>query len=174
MSGPPVVEIRVAAGPWRAQLPGFDAFIRDSAISAWRAGGGRGAVEISVLLADDETVRALNARHRGRDNATNVLSFPAAVSADAPDPALPGPMLLGDVVLACETVAAEARAQDKAMADHVRHLVVHGVLHLLGYDHEDDAAAEVMERLEAEILKGFGVADPYEPTPPAVAIRETG
>ncbi len=95
-----------------------------------------------------------------------MLSFPAGA---APD--LSAPALLGDVVLGCETIAAEARAQGKSMADHVRHMMVHGVLHLLGYDHEDDAAAEAMERLETEVLAGLGVADPYDPTP--VVAQET-
>lgn len=168
MNGMPVIDIRIAAGQWRRQLPGAEALIRDSAVSAWRAGGGRGDVEISVLLADDETVRRLNARHRGRDNATNVLSFPVDSAPDAPAAAL-----LGDVVLACETIAAEAQAQGKSLADHARHLVVHGVLHLMGYDHEDDASAEAMERLEVSVLAGFGVANPYEPTP-VMAVQDTG
>lgn len=168
MSGAPDVEIRIAAGAWRSLVPGVEALVRDSAISAWGAGGGRGAVEISVLLADDATLRRLNARHRGQDRATNVLSFPAE-----PTPVMAGPALLGDVALACETVAAEAQAQGKTMADHMRHMIVHGVLHLLGHDHEGDAAAEAMERIEAEVLAGFGVADPYAPAP-AMTIRETG
>ena len=166
MSSAPDIEIRIAAGAWRSLVPGVEALVRDSAISAWRAGGGRGAVEISVLLADDATLRRLNARHRGHDRATNVLSFPAA-----PTPAMAGPALLGDVALACETVAAEARAQGKTMADHMRHMIVHGVLHLLGHDHEGDAAAAAMERIETEVLAGFGVADPYAPV---MTVRETG
>lgn len=168
MSDAPVIDVRIAAGAWRSLLPGVEALVRDSAAAAWRAGGGRGPVEVSVLLADDATIRRLNHRHRGRDSATNVLSFPADSA-----PGMPAAALLGDVALACETIAAEARAQGKPMADHVRHLTVHGVLHLLGHDHEDDAAAEVMERIETGVLAEFGVADPYAPAPETIA-REAG
>jgi len=160
MSDAPVVEVRIAAGHWRKQAPGVAALVRSSASAAWRAGGGRGAIEIGVLLADDATLRELNARHRGRDSATNVLSFPAEPADDAP-----GPAMLGDVALAFEMIAAEAGAQGKPLADHIRHMIVHGVLHLLGYDHVDDAAAEAMERIEAEVLAEFGVPDPYDPAP---------
>ena len=97
-------------------------------------------------------VRDLNARFRDKDKPTNVLSFPAPESA-APH--------LGDVVLAYGVCAAEAEAQGKTLSDHLSHLVVHGVLHLLGRDHEDDAEAEEMEAEEREILAGIGVADPY-------------
>lgn len=172
MNARPEIEIRISAGDWRALVSDVDALVRETAVAAWRAGGGKGAVEISVLLADDATLRDLNARHRGRDKATNVLSFPAG-----PMPGSPPPVLLGDVALACEIVAAEARVQGKAVGDHVRHLVAHGVLHLLGYDHQDDGTAEAMERIERAVLAGFGVADPY--APPAAdaiagAIRNTG
>ena len=110
----------------------------------------------TILLADDETVRDLNARFRGKDYATNVLSFPAA-----PQPGLPGPQPLGDLVLGFGVCAAEAAAQGKTLADHLRHLVVHGMLHLLGHDHETDGEAEAMEALERAILAALGVADPY-------------
>jgi len=111
---------------------------------------------ITILLTNDDTVRDLNARFRAKDYATNVLSFPAA-----PQPGLGGPQPLGDLALAYGVCAAEATAQGKSLADHLRHLVVHGVLHLLGHDHEDDAEAEAMEALEREILEHMGVADPY-------------
>ena len=120
---------------------------------------------VTLLLTDDDTVRDLNARFRGKDHATNVLSFPAA-----PQPGLPGPQPLGDLALAFGVCAAEAAAQGKTLADHLRHLVVHGVLHLLGHDHEDDAEAEAMEALEREILAGLGVADPYR----SAALGEIG
>lgn len=168
MSASPEIEIRIAAGTWRTLMPGIEALVRETAAAAWRAADGDGAVEISFLLADDATLRALNLRHRGRDTATNVLSFPAD-----PMPGAPPPVLLGDVALACETVALEAREQGKAVADHMRHLVVHGVLHLLGHDHHDDLSAESMERIEAAVLARFGVADPYAP-PAAAKVRKTG
>ena len=113
-------------------------------------------VELSLLLADDEAVRALNRAWRGKDKATNVLSFPAN-----PHPGMPGPQPLGDVALAFETVAREAETEGKTLADHATHLIVHGVLHLLGYDHETQAEAEIMEALEVEALARLGIADPY-------------
>jgi probable rRNA maturation factor len=113
-----------------------------------------------VAFSSNADVRALNAQYRGQDKPTNVLSFPAP-------PPPPGhrpegePLFLGDVVLAAETVAAEARDQGIPIAHHIQHLVVHGVLHLLGYDHEDDSEAETMEALETRLLADLGVPDPY-------------
>jgi probable rRNA maturation factor len=101
-------------------------------------------------LADDEALRELNARWRGKETATNVLSFPA-----------PEGFGLGDIALAFETVAAEAQAQGKSLAAHASHLIVHGFLHLLGYDHEDEGEAVEMEARERAILATLGVADPY-------------
>lgn len=122
-----------------------------------------GAVELAVVLADDRLVRSLNREYRGRDSATNVLSF-----AGLDGPGEPGaPCLLGDVVLARETVVREACEQGKSPADHLAHLVVHGVLHLLGHDHQTTAQAETMENLERAVLAGLGVADPYLSAEPA-------
>ena len=119
-------------------------------------------VELVVVLADDAEQRQLNRDWRGIDRPTNVLAFPAW----APGAQLPrdAPLLLGDVVLAFETVAREADEQDKPLADHFGHLIVHGVLHLLGYDHASDMEAVEMERLETSILAELGVADPYRGT----------
>jgi probable rRNA maturation factor len=114
-----------------------------------------GDVEVSVALADDATVQALNRDWRGKDYPTNVLSFPA------PSTRTPGPRVLGDIALAYETVARESRDENKLFADHAVHLLVHGTLHLLGYDHESDSDAAVMEALEVEALARVGVADPY-------------
>ena len=129
-----------------------------------------GPAELSVVLADDALVQTLNRDYRGKDKPTNVLSF-ALTESDSPE-AEDAPTLLGDVVLAWETVAREAGEQGKPLADHLSHLVVHGVLHLLGYDHEVDAEAEEMERLEVEVLATLDVSDPYaadrtpQPQPP--------
>ena len=121
-------------------------------------------VELGITLADDTTVHALNRDHRGQDKPTNVLSFPL-VDGDF-EPEAPGaPLLLGDVILAYQTVAREAAGQGKSLADHAVHLVVHGVLHLLGHDHESDGEADAMERLETAILCKLGIADPYSSTP---------
>ena len=108
--------------------------------------------DLTILLADDAVIRDLNARFRGKDVATNVLSFPAAASAHPH---------LGDIALAHGVCANEAAAQGKRLADHLSHLVVHGVLHLLGHDHDADAQAEAMEALERTILSRLGIADPY-------------
>lgn len=110
-----------------------------------------------VALSDDESVRSLNARYRGKDKATNVLSFPALEGAAPSD----GAASLGDIVLAAETVAREADEQAIPAAHHLQHLVVHGLLHLVGLDHETDTEASEMEALEIVILARLGIADPY-------------
>jgi probable rRNA maturation factor len=116
--------------------------------------------ELSVALAADRRVRALNRAWRRIDKPTNVLAFPAGdVSAAGSAGGPPRP--LGDVIVAYETVAAEARAQGKTIAAHASHLIVHGVLHLLGFDHDTDAAAADMEAIEVAVLARLGVADPY-------------
>lgn len=112
--------------------------------------------EMSVTLTDDARIQTLNRDWRGKDKPTNVLSFPAA---DVPDDVTPVP--LGDVIVALETVQAEAKDEDKRLADHFVHLVVHGTLHLLGFDHEDEDEAEEMEDTERRILQGLGISDPY-------------
>jgi probable rRNA maturation factor len=113
---------------------------------------------LSVTLADDETVAQLNAQWRGKPKPTNVLSFPADQDIAIP----PGELRpLGDIILAAGVVRAEAAQQSKPLADHFSHLVVHGILHIMGYDHLDDAQADEMESLEKEILVKLGIADPY-------------
>ncbi len=108
--------------------------------------------DVTVLLTDDATIRDLNARFRGKDAPTNVLSFPAAETARPH---------LGDVALAFGVCAREAAEQGKSLHDHLSHLVAHGVLHLLGFDHDNDAQAEEMEALERAVLAGLDVRDPY-------------
>ena len=112
--------------------------------------------EVSLFLADDARVRALNAQWRGLDRPTNVLSFPAA-----PHEGIEHSRMLGDIALAYETVAREAEESGLRLADHYRHLVAHGFLHLIGFDHETDADANRMEALETRILARLGVSDPY-------------
>lgn len=125
-------------------------------------GAGLPDAELAIVLTDDAAVRGLNAEWRGKDKPTNVLSFPAATPEEIAAAGAGGPpLLLGDVVLALETCRREAEEQGKPLADHIAHLVVHGVLHLLGHDHEDAAEADRMERLEASILGELGIADPY-------------
>lgn len=123
-------------------------------------------VEAVVMGCDDERIAALNADFRGKPRPTNVLSWPSAErgagrDGDAPLPPDPTDPELGDIAIAYETCAAEAHAAAKPMADHVAHLVIHGLLHLLGYDHERDADATLMEGLETQILGKIGLSDPY-------------
>lgn len=114
------------------------------------------AAEISVTFSNDERVRKLNAEWRGKNAPTNVLSFPAASGAK-----FESSPLLGDVVLAYETVDREARVEGKQFADHTAHLVIHGLLHLIGYDHENEIDANKMERTESMIMTGLGYPDPW-------------
>jgi len=121
------------------------------------------AVEVAVRLTTDADVQTLNAQYRHQDKPTNVLSFPmvAADSLDALANDGDGEVLLGDIILAAETCATEAEAKSMALADHARHLIAHGMLHLLGLDHGDDATAAHMEGLETAALATLGLADPY-------------
>lgn len=115
--------------------------------------------EVGITLTDDAAIQALNKQHRGKDKATNVLSFPA-YDPDLPHPA-GAPVELGDIVLAYETIAREATEQGKSFHDHVTHLIIHGTLHLIGHDHEQDDEAETMEALEVRILAELGIKNPY-------------
>ncbi|MFO1072985.1 MAG: rRNA maturation RNase YbeY [Geminicoccaceae bacterium] len=152
-----LIEVTVEAEAWHAAVTDPEALCR-RVVGEVLARERPGAVhETSVLLADDARVRELNRDWRGKDAPTNVLSFPAE-----DEPPVPGvPALLGDVVLALETVRREALAEGKPLADHASHLLVHGTLHLLGYDHEVEAEAERMEAREVELLALLGIADPY-------------
>ncbi len=134
---------------WRKKR-GLGARIKRAAqLAQARGGNARGA--LTILLASDRKLKVLNTTFRGKDKATNVLSFPARRGAD----------YLGDVAIAYGVTEKEARAQKKAFADHALHLTVHGVLHLLGYDHETSRAARIMEPLETAILGELGIDDPY-------------
>lgn len=152
-------DVTIEAGDWRRRLPEAEGLAR-RAIEAAAAGFELGAgAEVSVLLTDDRHIQALNRDWRGKDKPTNVLSFPGEdAEAEQPDGA---PLLLGDIVVALETSEREAQDQQKPLADHFSHLVVHGMLHLLGYDHETQAEADEMEPLEIEVLAGLGVTSPY-------------
>jgi probable rRNA maturation factor len=145
------------APAWDAALPNVETICR-RAVSAARKAATLPAGEISLVLADDAFIRTLNREHRGKDSATDVLSFPQTEGAAS---GLASPVLLGDVVVAFETAAGDAERTGATLADHLTHLIVHGVLHLAGHDHEDDREAEVMEGLERDALAKLGIADPY-------------
>lgn len=118
--------------------------------------------EISVVLANDNAVHELNRDYRDKDKPTNILSFAMQDGEDGWEaPAHPGPCALGDLVVAFETVEREAEAESKPFADHFTHLIIHGMLHLLGYDHIEDAEAEAMEGLEIQILSTINIKNPY-------------
>ena len=143
------VDVVLLDPAWAKALPGVERLVRKAA----RAALGTKVRSLTVALSDDKRVQALNRRDRGKAEPTNVLSYPSGEKA-----------FLGDVVLARQTVWREAREQKKVPADHVAHLVVHGTLHLLDYDHEVARDARTMEALEVEILRGLGFHDPYRQT----------
>jgi probable rRNA maturation factor len=154
------IDLSLPCASWRRALPAVGALARQAAEAALARSHKRiGRAELSLVLADDAAVRALNARWRGKDAPTNVLAFPVADPTILPPDG--APLLLGDIVLAYETVSREAEEQHKPLADHLRHLVVHGVLHLLGYDHTNPADAAAMEDREIAILAELGVPNPY-------------
>jgi probable rRNA maturation factor len=172
------VDVRIADADWRKRLPRAAATCRRAMAAAWLAAdtpfarklGGRDA-EVSVLLAGDDEVAGLNVQYRSKKGPTNVLSFPGIDAAELK--ALPAgqPVPLGDVVIALGVTMREADQQAVTLADHFRHLAVHGMLHLLGYDHIEDDDAAVMENLETSVLAGLGVSDPYARTDVARAAR---
>ncbi len=164
-----MLEIALEADAEWDSSTGWDALARRAAAAAVaesafpQLSSSDRAVEISVRLSSDEEVRALNAEWRGKDRATNVLSFPMADPADLLKSNVAGPeLLLGDMILARGVCAAEAADKGVALADHAAHLIVHGTLHLLGYDHGDDARADDMEAREVRALGRLGIANPYE------------
>ncbi|WP_244622681.1 rRNA maturation RNase YbeY [Microvirga brassicacearum] len=151
------LDVMVEGGDWD-RLEDAEALAQRAAAAATNVAGREAeAFEASVMLTDDAHIRELNKAWRGKDKATNVLSFPAP----APPGGHAGPRNLGDIALAYETLVREAEDESKAFAHHYAHLIVHGVLHLLGYDHETEAEAELMEGLEVKALSTLGIADPY-------------
>ncbi len=153
------IEIAVLDDRWDnvRQLRGIAE--RAAACAVEQSNADTGRAELSLVFSNDQRIRVLNEDYRGKPSATNVLSFPA----ELPAKALAGQeRLLGDVVFAFETITGEARAQGKTFENHLCHLIVHGVLHLLGYDHESDSCAQEMEALETTALALIGVPNPYE------------
>ncbi len=154
------VSVALRCAAWADALPrGFVARVVKAVLDDRKVGLRRPA-EVGVVLADDPFIRRLNRDHRGKDKPTNVLSFPLD---DADAGAKGRQLLLGDIVLAYRTIRREAKAEGKRIASHAAHMLVHGTLHLLGFDHERAKAARLMEGHEVRILKRLGVPDPYRP-----------
>ena len=155
-----MTEVLVVADCWQAE-PGAEAVIhRAIEAAAEVADADAGEAELAIMLTDDRGIRTLNRNWRDIDKATNVLSFPALqpTGPAGPDDA---PRILGDIAIAYETTRKEANEERKPFDHHLSHLAVHGFLHLIGYDHENDADAEAMESLERDILAQLGIPDPY-------------
>ena len=156
--GPVRLDVSVGYALPRTGLPAAVSFRR------WVAAALDGRIreaDLAIRIVDSKEGRALNRHYRGKDYATNVLSFPAEVAEGVKLPKGVKMPLLGDLVICAPVVAKEARDQGKPLNAHYAHLTVHGALHLLGWDHEDECDAECMEKLEREILAGLGIEDPY-------------
>jgi probable rRNA maturation factor len=150
------IDISVEAGSWPDEAA-LTQLVGRAVSAAFAETAMAGRSELGIVFSDDAHIRSLNADWRGKDKPTNVLSFPAF-------PLARGgrlPPMLGDIVLAAETVAREAALEDKPAENHITHLVIHGLLHLLGYDHETDADAEEMEAIERAALARLAIPDPY-------------
>jgi probable rRNA maturation factor len=179
------ISFSLEAGDWETAVADVEQLVETAARAAFEAAErpeilDDATAEMSLVLADDALVQTLNRDYRDKDKPTNVLSFALLDGSDDSDDALAReegmPILIGDVILAFETVRREAREQGKSIENHLTHLVIHGVLHLLGYDHQSDPDADRMERLETSILARMGIADPYSANPAqtAGAQGETG
>ena len=155
---PPALDILVEAGEWppKARLKRIAATVVEAALIRLKLDLADGA-ELSIVFTDDAHIKSLNRKFRQKNKPTNVLSFPGAPAANGGI----GP-ILGDIVLGLETVSREAVAAGLTLEAHLAHLILHGFLHILGYDHENDGEAKIMEGLETAILGGIGIADPYE------------
>lgn len=175
------IAVAVPCPRWTRALRGAGSLARKAAAAALAAAKADGTrvparAELSLVLADDAFVHRLNRRYRKKDKPTNVLSFPALAAAELARTrrSRAGPVPLGDVIVAFETCSAEAAARARPLAQHLAHLIAHGTLHLVGYDHGGRAAAARMERLERALLAGLGIADPYAGPAPAARKRPRG
>ena len=175
------IGITIRDGAWRKALPEARRVTRKAALAALALTADPPAHELAIVLADDALLRALNKAYRGVDKATNVLAFgyaggepsgahgaPGAHGAHGAPGAHGADDILGDVVVALESARAEADEAERSLQAHLSHLVIHGVLHLLGYDHDTDRNAEAMEDLEIQALAGIGIANPYTSSPAVI------
>ena len=156
------INLVIISDEWESALPKAASLVERAAHTAWVSVERGSAAEVNLVLSDDEAVQKLNADYRGRDQPTNVLSFPMREKME-PDASVH----LGDIVLSYETVAFEASRDRKKMEAHLSHLVVHGLLHLLGYDHSNESEAEEMEAIEIATISVLGYPNPYEIIPDA-------
>jgi probable rRNA maturation factor len=156
----PATEVLVVSGGWHAEPDAEAVVARAIEAAASMVDADTGDAELAVMLTDDPGIRTLNLNWRGTDKPTNVLSFPALQPPGGHEPD-DAPRMLGDIAIAYETTRREADEEQKPFDHHLSHLAVHGFLHLIGYDHENDAEAEAMESLEREILATLGIPDPY-------------
>ncbi|MGI9492347.1 MAG: rRNA maturation RNase YbeY [Geminicoccaceae bacterium] len=169
--GPTTIVLTVATADWREAIDHLEerserivaATLQHSTTASWLRRS-----EVSILLTHDDEIRELNRHYRGRDQSTNVLSFPnvdldkgQALASPSPGPLPSHQVLLGDIAMSFQRLSEEADLYKKPLLDHFAHLLVHGMLHLLGYDHQNDQQAEVMERIEESILSSLGMAAPY-------------
>jgi probable rRNA maturation factor len=152
------IDVLIDSGQWKS-AGNIRTLVRRAVGEAASTRSTSGA-ELAIVLTDDSAIRQLNRLWRGVDAPTNVLSFPAATRQAKDEPAH-----LGDIILAYQTIAREARAEGKPLAHHVAHLAVHGYLHLIGFDHEHDDDAEAMEQTERQILRRLSIPDPYRQKP---------
>lgn len=146
------LELELQIATQQDSVPSLESFI------AWSEAALRDEkeqAELVIRLVDEDEIQKLNREYRGKDNSTNVLSFPSNL------PEVVNSDLLGDLVICAPVVVRESQEQDKTLESHWVHMVVHGVLHLLGYDHQDEDDAQAMERLEREVMSGLGFQDPY-------------
>ncbi|MDA0782172.1 MAG: rRNA maturation RNase YbeY [Rickettsiales bacterium] len=159
------IEINCDSELWNGFLRNAEDIINDAALKIFAELGLSSilqSAEISVLLTDNESIRILNNDYRHKDKPTNILSFPAEILSAGDYTEVEKNLMLGDLAFGYEVIDDEAKEQKIIFHDHFTHLAVHGILHLLGYDHIEDDAAEIMEGIEIKILQQMGVADPYK------------
>jgi len=158
------IEINIEDSNWQSELSNAEEVINKACTSALKAAGisvYADNIEISILLTNDQFIQKLNKDYRSKNKPTNVLSFPLEELSAGNYHDVDKQIALGDIIFAFETIKNEASAEEKPIESHLTHLAIHGTLHLLGYDHEEDADAEIMEALEIKILASLGISNPY-------------